>query len=177
MVQIESMGQTICNSVLVSAYDESIDKFEGLQGTAFLTSHSLVIHGLSDYIPVNLLHFIFYTRALSLSEGSIYIRHSEEPDIDSKRDYIEDRKKLLIKNVPDNSILFIDGPLIGGNLADATITLNKQLTSKGIIPVCFVKNSNSNMVIDNIAPLKGKYNSDNTLGLRLPESRRKDKFF
>jgi hypothetical protein len=153
-------GQNICNSVLVSAYDESINKFEGLQGTAFLTSHSLVIHGLSDYIPVSFLTFYFYTRALLLSQGSIYIRHSEEPDVDSKKDYIEDRKNLLSKNVPDNSVLFIDGPLIGGNLADATIKLNNQLASKGIIPICFAKNSNSNMVTDNITLLKGKYNSD-----------------
>ena len=54
-------GEQVSNSTLICAYDESVEKFEGLQGTAFLTSHSMVIHGLYDYIPVNLLTFYFYT--------------------------------------------------------------------------------------------------------------------
>jgi hypothetical protein len=153
-------GEEICNSALISAYDESIEKFEGLQGTAFLTSHSMVVHGINDYIPVNLLTFYFYTRSLPLSNGSGYIRYSEEPDTDSKRDYIADRRKLLTDNIPENSILFLDGPLIGGNMATATIEMNQELSTKNIIPICFVKNSSSNMVTDNLLHLKGKYNSD-----------------
>ena len=45
-------------------------------------------------------------------------------------------------------------------MATATIDMNKQLSSKNIVPICFVKNSSSNMVTDNISHLKGKYNSD-----------------
>jgi hypothetical protein len=153
-------GEALCDSALVCAYDESVDKFEGLQGTAYLTSHSLVIHGMYDYIPVNLLTFYFYTRSSLLSKDSKYIKYSEEPEADSNRDYVIDRKKLLSENAPENSIIFIDGPLIGGNLATATIDLNKSLVAKGIVPICFVKNSNSNMLTDNIANLKGRYNSD-----------------
>ena len=153
-------GEQVSNSALICAYDESVEKFEGLQGTAFLTSHSMIIHGLYDYIPVNLLTFYFYTRSLSLSQGSSYIRYSEEPETDSSRDYITDRRKLLTDNVPENAIVFVDGPLIGGNMATATIDMNKQLSAKNIAPICFVKNSSSNMVTDNISQLKGKYNSD-----------------
>jgi len=153
-------GEITCSSVLVCAYDESVNKFEGLEGTAYLTSHSLIIHGLYDYVPVCLLTFYFYTRSVSLSENSNQIKYSQEPDVDSKKDYINDRKKLLNENVPENSILLIDGPIIGGNLATATIDLNKQLGAKGVVPICFVKNSRSNMVTDNFAELKGRYNSD-----------------
>jgi hypothetical protein len=153
-------GQNLSNSLLIAAYDESINKFEGLQGTAFLTSHSMIIHGLSDYIPVNLLTFYFYTRSRVLSHGSSHIKYSEEPEADSNRDYIADRKKLLTENLPDNSIVFIDGPLIGGNMATATIEMNRELAEKNIIPLCFVKNSHSNMVTDNIGKLSGRYNSD-----------------
>ena len=153
-------GEQICNSALISAYDESVQKFEGLQGTAFLTAHSMIIHGGNDYIPVNLLTFYFYTRSLPLSHNSNYIRYSQEPETDSKRDYINDRRKLLSENIPENSILFLDGPLIGGNMADATIEMNRELSVKNIIPICFVKNSSSNMVTDNFEHLKGKYNSD-----------------
>jgi hypothetical protein len=153
-------GERLFNSALVCAYDESVDKFEGLQGTAYLTSHSMIIHGANDYIPVSLLTFYFYTRSSLLSRDSKYIKYSEEPEADSNRDYIVDRRKLLTENVPENSIIFIDGPLIGGNLATATIDLNKSFVAKGIVPICFVKNSNSNLLTDNIAELKGRYNSD-----------------
>jgi hypothetical protein len=153
-------GQTLSNSLLITAYDESVNKFEGLQGTAFLTAHSMIIHGLYDYIPVNLLTFYFYTRSLSLSQDSNHIKYSEEPEADSNRDYINDRKKLLIENLPENSVVFIDGPLIGGNMATATIDMNRELAEKNIVPLCFVKNSSSNMVTDNIVHLRGRYNSD-----------------
>lgn len=153
-------GEEFYRSVLVCAYDESVNKFEGLEGTAYLTSHSLIVHGLTDYIPVNLLTFYFYTRSLVLSGDSKNIKYSEDPESDSKRDYINDRRGLLVDNVPENSVVFIDGPLIGGNMAKATINLNKALSSKNVIPICFVKNSNSNMVTDNLKQLKGKYNSD-----------------
>jgi hypothetical protein len=153
-------GEAVCDSALLCAYDESVDKFEGLQGTAYLTSHSLIIHGFHDYVPVNLLTFYFYTRSLLLSQDSKHIKYSEEPEADSNRDYIEDRKKLLTENIPENCVIFIDGPLIGGNMATATIDLNRLLTAKGVVPICFVKNSRSNMVTDNINQLRGKYNSD-----------------
>ncbi len=153
-------GQEICNSTLIGAYDESLNKFEGLEGTAYLTSHSMIIHGTYDFIPINLLTFYFYTRSQVLSQDSKYIKYSEESEADSKRDYIIDRKKLLSENVPENSVIFIDGPLIGGNMATATIDMNKALSAKSIVPICFVKNSSSNMVTENIDQLKGKYNSD-----------------
>ena len=43
------------NAIL--AYDESINKFSALEGTAYLTSHSLVIHNKNDYLPLNLIEF------------------------------------------------------------------------------------------------------------------------
>jgi hypothetical protein len=153
-------GQEVSNSTLVCAYDESLNKFEGLEGTAYLTSHSMIVHGTSDFIPVNLLTLYFYTRSQVLSQDSKYIKYSEESEADSKRDYIIDRKKLLSENVPEDSVIFIDGPLIGGNMASATINMNEALSTQNIVPICFVKNSNSNMVTDNLDQLKGRFNSD-----------------
>ena len=45
---LSKTGTTIC------AYDESINKFSGLEGTAFVTSHSLVIHHEKEFLPSNL---------------------------------------------------------------------------------------------------------------------------
>ena len=148
------------SGINICGYDESINKFLGLEGTAYLTSHCLIIHDDFDYVPINLLTFYFYTRSEALTSRSQYIKFSEDPELDSKKDYILDRKKFLVDNVPKNSILFIDGPLIGGQMSSNTIELNNLLLKKGIIPIFFVKNSNSNLVTDNIIELNKTYNSD-----------------
>jgi len=153
-------GEEICKSVLICAYDESVNKFEGLEGTAYLTSHSLIIHGEDDFIPVDLLTFYFYTRSSLLSKDSSNIKYSEETEVDSKRDYILDRQRLLSKNVPDNSILFIDGPLVGRQMTRQTKDLNNLLIKRGVAPIFFVKNSKSNLVTENTKHLKSHYNSD-----------------
>jgi hypothetical protein len=80
--------------------------------------------------------------------------------VDSKRDYIIDRKAILVQNAPEKSVVFVDGPLIGGQMSSQTIELNDQLLKKEAIPLFFIKNSISNLVTDNIDELKGKYNSD-----------------
>ena len=156
----EENGQKFCSNVPICAYDESVNKFEGLEGTAYLTSHCMIIHGQTDFIPVSLLTFYFYTRSLALSQGSKFIKYSEDVEVDSKRDYIADREYLLVENVPEKSVIFVDGPLIGSQMTKYTLNLNNLLLKKGVIPIFFVKNSTSNLVIDNIKELKQKYNSD-----------------
>lgn len=123
----EEIGQDFCNNIPICAYDESVNKFEGLEGTAYLTSHSMIIHGQSDFIPVNLLTFHFYTRSSVLSQGQKFIKYSEDIEVDSKKDYITDREKLLIENVPEKSVIFIDGPLIGSQMTRYTLDLNSLL--------------------------------------------------
>lgn len=145
---------------LISGYDESINKFMGLEGTAFSTSHSIVIHDETDFIPINLLTFYFYTRSTVLSEKSDFIKYSERPEEDSKKDYVVDRREFLINNTPKNSVLLIDGPLIGGQVSYETIKMNDKLLDNNILPIYFVKNSASNLVTDNIKEIRGKYNSD-----------------
>ena len=153
----ESLAQ---NNAIFVAYDESVNKFSALEGTAFLTSHSLVIHYNKEYIPTNFLTFYFYTRSKTYTSHSKYIKYSLDPEVDSKRDYVTDRTKFIIDNAPKNSIMFIDGPLIGGQISDYTINLNNELLKKNIVPVFFVKNSNSNLITENIKGLVDKFNSD-----------------
>jgi hypothetical protein len=153
-------GEKTSNCTPICAYDESINRFQGLEGTAYLTSHSLVLHGRSDFIPKSLLTFYFYTKSKVLSQNSKNIKYAEDPEVDSKRDYIIDRKALLVENVPEKSVVFIDGPLIGGQMSSYTIELNDLLLKKEVVPIFFVKNSTSNLVTDNIKELDGKYNSD-----------------
>lgn len=144
----------------VLAYDESIVKFSCLEGTAYLTSHSLVYLGEEDYIPTGYLTFYFYTKSKNIAENSKYLRYSLDPDMDSKRDYIKDKIDFLVNYTPPNSLLLIDGPLIAGDVYTYMIRAINKFTERNILPVFFVKNSSSNMVVDSVKELSYKYNSD-----------------
>ena len=144
----------------IAAYDESINKFSSLEGTAFLMSHSLIFVGKTDYVPLNMLTFYFYTRSSEIMSKSKFIKHSNDPEMDSQKDYIRDKIELLTNNCPSESILLIDGPLIGGDVYTIMIHAINKFLSKDIMPIFFVKNSSSNLVTDNISGLYGKYNSD-----------------
>lgn len=148
------------NKRTLCAYDESINSYLGLEGTAYLTSHSLIVHYKEDYLPLNYLTFYFYTRAEIYSKESNVIKYSANIEVDSKKDYVNDRNEFIIKNTPSNSILFIDGPLFGGNVNFPAFQLNERLLERNVIPLFFVKNSYSSMATDHIEELKGKYNSD-----------------
>ncbi len=148
------------DTIIYCAYDESINKFSSLEGTAFLMSHSLIVATETDFIPLNLLTFYFYTRSKEITNKSKFIKHSTDPEMSSKKDYVNDKIEFLTEYSPPGSILFIDGPLIGGDVYTFMIHAINKFLSKDIIPIFFVKNSSSNLVTDNIPELQGKYNSD-----------------
>lgn len=143
----------------ICAYDESIQKFKALEGTAYLTSHTLIMHE-EDYLASSYLTFYFYTRSKELCEKSEYIKYSESVETDFKSDYSLDRSQLLENNTPKNTILFIDGPLIGGQISNYTIRTNLKLLDDNILPIFFVKNSDSNLVVNHISKIHSSYNSD-----------------
>ncbi len=144
----------------ISAYDESKNKFAALEGTAYAVSHSLIILSEEDYVPSNFITFNFYTRSEELAKEGKSIKYCDDPEAKSNEDYHIDRNEFLSKTVPSNSILFIDGPLIGGQATSYANKLNSALLKKNTIPIFFVKNSLSNLVVSKIPNLKNKYNSD-----------------
>ena len=172
------LGQNIAQSgQLLLAYDESINKFLGLEGTGYVTTHALVTHGKADFIPAVFLTFYFYTRSNLLTEKSTYIRYSDKPEETSTRDYTTDRSTFLLKTVPDNSILFVDGPLIGGQVSHYTTSLNEHLLKRNVVPIFIVKNSASNLVSDNHAAVRGKFNSDMHWAYKLLRPGERTRFF
>jgi len=144
----------------IMAYDESINKFSSLEGTAFLASHSLVITGEYDFIPSNKITLYFYTKSKDIAEDASNIIHSEDPKSDSKENFVMDKINFLKQNATENTILLIDGPLIGGDWYIHMMDAIDEFLDKNIIPIFFVKNSNSNLVTDEIEELNNKYNSD-----------------
>ena len=167
-------GKELLNKFKILGYDESIDKFQALEGSGYLTCHSLIMIDDEDYLASTCLSFNFYTRSKLLLEKNSTIRDARkagEIESDSsdendkieavfKADYAIDRNKFILRNNPGNSILFIDGPLIGKQMSAFTINMNEELLKNSIIPIFIVKNSSSNLVTDNILKLVGKFNSD-----------------
>lgn len=161
----------------IVAYDESINKFTSLEGIAYLTSHSLILLARESFIPVNYLTFYFYTKSEELVNKSKHIKLSIDPENDFKKDYMRDRINFLVKTVPENSILFIDGPLIGGDAYTIMMHSIKNFHTKNIIPIFFVKNSSSNLVTDNINELRKKYNSDMHWSYKYLQTNERTNFF
>lgn len=154
-------GQEIYeNRTTTAAYDESIFNFDSLEGNAYITAHALTLLGESVYIPQVYITFYFYTKSLAVSEGLEHVKNTPDPELESKRDYMKDKINFLLENTPENSLLLIDGPLIGGDLYTYMIDAYKEFEKRNIIPLFFVKNSSSNLVSDNLAEIGNKYNSD-----------------
>lgn len=144
----------------IVAYDESIDNYLCLEGTSYFTSHCITMMGVEEYLASVYLTFYFYTKSSEIASRSKVVRLSVDPTMDSQKDYILDRISFLTENVPDNSILLIDGPIIAGDVYTYFIQAIERFHVKNILPVFFVKNSSSNLVTNYIPELKGKYNSD-----------------
>jgi hypothetical protein len=153
-------GCRLTEDFTLCAYDESWLRFEALEGTAYFTTHALVLLTDSDYVPVVLATFYFYTRSKAMTANSEFIKYSEAVDVDYHRDYLRDKVNFLLSHVPPKCLLLIDGPLISGDLYTIMSDANELLLEREILPVFFVKNSLSNVVTENIDGLRGAYNSD-----------------
>jgi len=153
-------GHQLADDFTLCAYDESWLRFDALEGTAYFTTHALALVAETDYVPVVLATFYFYTRSKTMIAQSKFIKYSEAVDVDYRRDYLRDKVDFLLAHVPPKCLLLIDGPLISGDLYTIMSDANERLLERDILPVFFVKNSLSSVVTENIDGLQGRYNSD-----------------
>jgi hypothetical protein len=156
----ENGEKKLDSNILYSGYDESIQKYSSLEGTAYLTSHSLLIATPDKYLPINYITFYFYTRSLKISKDSNFIKYVNDIERESNRGFLLDKINFLRNHTPQKSILFIDGPLIGGDLYTYMIHAINEFLNLDIIPIFFVKNSDSNLVVEGIREFNSEFNSD-----------------
>lgn len=151
-------GFEILKNQLIFSYDESIKKYSTLEGSAYLFSHSVIRMDDENYVPTIMLSFHFYTRSEKLdNESFIKVENIErQSKIDCALERVGHCKEVVIPG----SLLFVDGPLIAGDAYTSTIRTISDFNEQGICQVFFVKNSQSNMVTNNMLELKGQYNSD-----------------
>ena len=153
-------GCEFAKSAIIEGYDESKLQFLTLEGIASFISHAMVCYANDDLLPVTYLSFYFYSRSEKVIEKSKYFRSTKDPGAEENRDYAIDRNFILEKYAVSDSLLIIDGPLIGGNISSYTTKLVENLEIRNVSPIFIVKNSDSNLVIDNVEEYKGKYHSD-----------------
>jgi len=152
---------TIINSDRhIFGYDESMLCIPALEGIGYFFSHSLVLLGKENYLPVIQLSFRFYTRSKTIANGKNKITYCADTNVESKRDYVKGRRNLIENYVPAHSVLLLDGPLVGSQVTSENVEMNRNLLQKDIIPFFIVKNSESLMVVDSRPDLKGRFNSD-----------------
>lgn len=153
-------GLAYSKNVLFGGYDESKAQFLALEGEAQLTTHVLTYISDQEIIPNCKICFYFYSKSSDLEKNNKFVKHTLDIPSTSNVDFLIDREIFLLNSSISNSILFIDGPLIGGNASSYNLKLDHLLNEKSIIPLFIIKNSESNLVVDNTQGLTGKYHSD-----------------
>lgn len=154
------LGMEYSRRVLFGGYDESKAQFLALEGEAQLTTHVVTQIFEDEIIPCCKVSFYFYSQSELLFKQSKYVKYSKDITKDSNLDYVIDRNEVILDSTLEDSILFIDGPLIGGNISSYNLHLVDELHRKNILPIFIIKNSDSNIVVDNLPELRGKFNSD-----------------
>ena len=157
-------GEQMAQSSVICAYDESIRKYQCLQGSVYYSSHSAVVMVPEDprYLPVTKLSLGFYTRSKAISDKFSRLNLSDNFESEFSKKMVTEKIEFLNNPdlVPNNSILLIDGPLIAGDWYVLMIRAVKKFLDRGVIPLFFVKNSDSSVVTENLDEFKGLYNSD-----------------
>jgi len=148
-------------NVSILAYDESIISYSTLEGKVICTAHSLVYVRPDNYIPITYVTLRFYTRSKIIEElfgRKVIVSDNIERQINI--DKILDEMQFIIENCIDNSIILIDGPLIAGDAYTTFISILDDFDEHNIMPIFFVKNSNSDLITDYLHEIYGSYNSD-----------------
>jgi hypothetical protein len=68
-----SSGHQFAREYTLCAYDESWLRFDALEGTAYFTTHALALVRETDYVPVVLATFYFYTRSQTMTAQSKFV--------------------------------------------------------------------------------------------------------
>lgn len=150
----------LIDSWSIYAYDESVQNYKALEGDLLFCSNSVI--KMEDKYRFNLTVLPYFITLMEkykgLKEDGIYFTEN----IAEERNVILAKSKMdaLMNCVEPKSIVLIDGPLIAGNVSAYMVNLDKKLREMDCIPLYFVKNSDSRLVIESDPKLSREFNSD-----------------
>lgn len=147
---------------LLAAYDESILELNTLEGKVRCISHCSLIQNEEKYIPAAYVTLKFYTKSSRITgkstEFSDFIL-TDDVTLAQTKEYVQEREYFLSQAAPENSYIFIDGPMFSGAATSGNFQLIEKLMTKNCMPIFFVKNSDSTIITERFQFAKG-YNSD-----------------
>lgn len=144
----------------VYAYDESVQNYKALEGDLLFCSCSVI--KMEDRYKFSLSVLPYFLTSMKK------YKNAQDEDIRFAENVAEERDMILINSkidsilgsVEPHSIVLIDGPLVGGNASTYIVGMDEKLRKNDCIPLYFVKNSDSRLVIENDPRLSSEFNSD-----------------
>lgn len=157
---LDPSAEEISNGWNIYAYDESVQNYMALEGDLMFCSSALV--KLEDRFSFDLtVSPYFLTRIKKFEHGDDdAIRYNENFGEERNLILVMSKTRTVLNGTEPHSIILIDGPLIGGNASSYIVAMDEELRKKDCIPIYFVKNSDSRLVVDNETDLRGTFNSD-----------------
>ena len=154
----------LMNEWNIYAYDESIQDFMALEGTLMFCSFSII--KVEKAYTFNLKVLPFFITSMKKFEKQLQeeIRYNENPSAERNSIMVDSEISMIKESVEPNSIILVDGPLIGRQASTKMVTMDREMRAKNCIPLYFVKNSNSRLIIDGDSDtnlnLANHFNSD-----------------
>jgi hypothetical protein len=144
----------------IFGYDESTQDFRALEGDLMFCSSSII--KIEDKYVFNLAVLPYFLTSIKKFKGKNddEIRFTDSPAKERNMILINAKTELITKSVEDHSIVLIDGPLVGGMASSYMVKMDEALRKRDCIPLYFVKNSDSRLVIDHTPRLSSLFNSD-----------------
>jgi len=150
----------LMNQWNIFGYDESTQDYSALEGTLMFCSSSVI--KLENKYVFNLIvlpYFITSMRKFKEKQAE-EIRFTENPTKERNTIMIKTKTKAILESTDPNSIVLIDGPLVGGMASSYMSKMDNELRNKNCIALYFVKNSDSRLVINCDRRLSHEFNSD-----------------
>lgn len=159
---LNSAENGLLNHWNIYGYDESTQDYRALEGDLMFCSSSVI--KMEDKYAFNLTVLPYFVTSMKKFKGSRdeEIRFTENPTEERNKILVITKTKSILESTEPNSIVLIDGPLIGGMASYHMTKMDDALRKKDCIPLYFVKNSDSRLVIDSErdSKLSREFNSD-----------------
>ena len=151
---------SLMNQWNIYGYDESTQDYKALEGDLMFCSSSVI--KIEDKYVFNLTVLPYFLTSMKKFKGNRdeEIRFTENPTKERNMILIKTKTEAILESAEPNSIVLIDGPLVGGMASKYMRDMDNELRKKNCIPLYFVKNSDSRLVIDCDSKLSREFNSD-----------------
>jgi len=145
----------------VYAYDESTQNYRALEGDLlFCSSSTIRIEDNKYAFDLTVLPYFLTSMRKFKDLHDDEIRFAENFAEERNMMLINSKIDSILKCTEPHSIVLIDGPLVGGNASEYMRKMDDELRKRDCIPLYFVKNSNSRLVIKSNPKLTDEFNSD-----------------